>query len=156
MNFLEHESEEINNVVNSKTVPFEVILDSGAADHVADATCAPGYSVEPSKGSRMNIVFIAANGDRIANEGQMKLNLIGQGGAQIESTFQACKVNRPLWSVAKICDSGYEVLFTASGAHVRSPGTTKSICSFDKVGGLYIGNLQLRSSETGDFSRPGK
>ena len=76
------------------------------------------------------------------NEGEMTLDLAGTTGAAIRSTFQTCKVNRPLWSVAKICDAGYEVLYTAKGASIRRPGDTSEACTFARRNGFYIGALQ--------------
>ena len=40
--------------------PFEVVLDSGAGEHVASDADAPGYSVVESRGSKMNQNFIGA------------------------------------------------------------------------------------------------
>ena len=124
-------------------MPFEIVLDSGAADHVADPEDAPGQTIVPSAGSKRGAGFLAADGERIANQGQMELNLLKEGG-RFNSTFQACKVNRPLWSVSKICRSGYEVLFTADGAQVRAKGTDKPICSFEQKNGLYVFEFALK------------
>ena len=77
----------------------------------ADNVDAPGYAVEPSAGSKAGAAFIAANGARIPNRGQMTLSLKSDGGQPIHSTFQVCQTNRPLWSVGKICDAGCKVIF---------------------------------------------
>ena len=101
--------------------PFEVILDSGAGDHVADDTDAPGYSVVESRGSKARQNFIAAGGHKIPNRGEMVLSLRSKGeggGREITTTFQVAKVTRPLWSGARICDAGFHVTFTATGAKV--------------------------------------
>ena len=117
------EEEQINNV--QEEIPFEVVLDSGAAEHVTDNVDAPGYSVVPSEGSKSGKGFIAANGARIPNKGQMTLSLKTEHDTNINSTFQVCQTNRPLWSVGKICDAGCEVLFTAQGAVVKQKSTGK-------------------------------
>ena len=52
-------------------MPFEDVLDPGAANLVADDADTPGSAVEPSSGSRAGIGFIAANGARMQNIGQM-------------------------------------------------------------------------------------
>ena len=57
-------------------MPFEIVLDSGAADHVADPEDAPGQKVVPSPGSRKGAGFVAADGERIENQGQMELHLL--------------------------------------------------------------------------------
>ena len=103
-------------------IPFEVVLDSGAAEHVTDSAEAPGYQIEPSAGSKAGMGFVAANGARIPNKGQMTLSLKTEGNQKINSTFQVCSTNKPLWSVGKICDSGCEVKFSSDKAVVRRLG----------------------------------
>ena len=71
MALLQTEEKELNNV--QQDLPFEIVLDSGAADHVSDSVDAPGYEVTPSAGSKAGAAFIAANGARIPNRGQMTL-----------------------------------------------------------------------------------
>ena len=138
---LDSEEDQLNNV--QEDVPFEIVLDSGAADHVSDSVDAPGYSVEPSAGSKAGKGFIAANGARIPNQGQMALSLKTEDGKQINSTFQVCKTNRPLWSVGKICDSGCRVVFSMDKAEVVHEKSGKRVCSFQRQGGLYVANLKL-------------
>ena len=159
------EGEEIDDVLavesNCKTMyytePFEVVLDSGAGDHVADDADAPGYTVTESKGSRAKQNFIAAGGHKIPNRGEMVLHLRSRGeggGREITTTFQVAKVTRPLWSVARICDAGFKVVFTSTGAQVLSK-KGKVMCSFDRVGNLYKAKLDLRNPLHESFPRRG-
>ena len=39
---LESEMEEVNALAENATIPFEVVLDSGAAEHVSDSVDVPG------------------------------------------------------------------------------------------------------------------
>ena len=55
--------------------PFEIILDSGAGEHVASDKDAPGYSVVPSKGSKIGQNFVGAGGHKMRNKGEMALRL---------------------------------------------------------------------------------
>ena len=128
LSLLDHESEALNNIQND--IPFEVVLDSGAADHVTDNVDAPGYKVSPSAGSKAGRSFIAANGEKIPNRGQMTLSLRTETGQEIDSTFQVCQTNRPLWSVGKICDSGCKVVFSAGKAEVIKEKAGKPVCVF--------------------------
>ena len=137
-------------------IPFEVVLDSGAAEHVTDSVEAPGYQIEPSAGSKAGMGFVAANGARIPNKGQMTLSLKTEGNQKINSTFQVCSTNKPLWSVGKICDSGCEVKFSSDKAVVIQKTTGKPICTFQRKGGLYIANLKLSRPEgASSFTRQG-
>ena len=48
---LESSAEGINAVSDHAVLPFEIVLDSGAAEHVLDQSDAPGYILEASAGS---------------------------------------------------------------------------------------------------------
>ena len=67
------EGEEIDDILTVETrvckelyyiEPFEVILESGAGEHVASDKDAPGYSIMESKGSKAGQNFIAAGATR--------------------------------------------------------------------------------------------
>ena len=86
----------------------------------------------------------------------MTLSLKTDEGRPIKSTFQVCQTNRPLWSVGKICDSGCKVVFTKDKAEVVQESTGKSVCSFQRQGGLYIGSLKLSPAKGAQsFQRQG-
>ena len=136
------------------TLPFEVVLESGAAEHVADNIDAPGYNVEPSPGSKAGLGFIAANGEKIPNRGQMHVKLGASKGVELTSTFQVCNTTRPLWSVGRICDSGRTITFNSQGAKIVHSDTGRELCTFQRSEGLYVGNLSLMKPD-GGFPRRG-
>ena len=128
---------------------IEIALDSGAGEHVANRKVAADYDVEESAGSRAGQHFIAAGGARIPNEGQFTLEMRSGGlekkkGRDIKSTFHVAKVTRPLWSVGRICDEGFEVKFTNTEAYVMTK-EGKEVCKFNRRGGLYIAELGLKN-----------
>ena len=137
-----------------------MVLDSGAAEHVTDDADVPGYKVEPSWGSRHGKGFIAANGAKIANKGQVTLSLVTSDGQAIDSTFQVCETNKPLWSVGKICDAGCKVIFEPTKAEVIKCSTGKTVCAFQRNGGgLYVASLKLtklKDAAKTTFARQGK
>ena len=100
--------------------------------------------------------FRAANGERIANRGQLQLNLRTGKGKPLMSTFQVCDVAKPLWSVGKICGNGYTVTFSAQGAVIRSEKTGQELVSVPRRNGLYVASLQLHKPDAPDFARQGK
>ena len=87
-------------------VSISVALGSGASEHILDAEEAPGYQVVPSAGSRMGQNFVVGNGERIANEGEVLLNLdapgVGGAAVPVQTAFQVAEITRPLMSVARI------------------------------------------------------
>ena len=96
------------------------------------------------------------NGEKVPNEGQIHLNLETEATKNdtaklLHSTFQVAEVTRPLMSVGRICDQGYQCLFTKATAQVISPdGAT--VVEFQRQGGLYVTKLKLKKPEP--FARP--
>ena len=123
---------------------FNVVLDSGAADHVVDNADTVGYKVHESAGSKAGSCFIAANGERIPNRGEVRLEM-KSGPIPIRSTFQVSRISKPLWSVGKLCDAGYMVEFGKTEAKVTHSATGKVVGNFPRHQGLYVGNMQLRN-----------
>ena len=65
------------------------------------------------------------------------------------------KISKPLWSVGKLCDAGCNVEFGKDEARVVHAETGKDMGKFQRHKGLYIGNLELRTSESDEsFRRP--
>ena len=111
-----------------------------------DDTPAELFSI--SEGSRNGKGFIAANGDRIRNEGEVHLNLEaanGSGGVQgLKSTFQSARVSRPLMSVSQICDHGFKCIFEKDRATVvDSDLQPRFVC--ERRGGLYTAPMKLKA-----------
>ena len=127
-------------------IEFEVALDSGSIVHVCRDSDTPGYSIFPSAGSQRGQCFLVGNGGKMPNLGEKRLNLSvdrGGGTGRIASCFQIAQVTRPLMSVGKICDSGFDVNFKKDTARVvDSKG--KTVCEFHRNnGGLYLAKMRL-------------
>ena len=148
---LEGEAYDEVNVAQSIEEPMqriEVALDSGAGEHVASKSVAPAYANNGSAGSRAGQHIVAAGGARIRNEGQFTLRLRSGGlgrheGKDINSTFQVAKVTRPLWSVGRICDEGFDVKLSKESVVVQTK-EGKDVCKFQRKGGLYVTELHLK------------
>ena len=87
--------QELNIVEEPEYLDINVTLDSGAAEHVADAEDAPGYTVNPSPGSRAGQGWRTANGEIIPSKGEMILELESEN-SKMSSKFQVGSVSRPL------------------------------------------------------------
>ena len=100
----------------------------------------------PSDASRKGRGFVAANGDRIPNLGEVTLNLLMAGDTKLKvcSKFQVANVSRPLYSVSKIAESGCDVTFGKTQATIRRDGAVLAV--FHRQGGLYIGKMKLNLS----------
>jgi hypothetical protein len=148
----------------SKDVPqflmYTEVLDSGCEVHVADETDFPGYEIQPTDDSRAGRGFNVADGKSIPNKGQAipQFEVDGENGGKhdLKSTFQIAKVSKPLRSVSMICDAGFDVLFTSSGAAVRDPKSGKTVCQYVRQGGLYVSDMRLKNPMHPSFGRQGQ
>ncbi len=149
--------EAVHSLDEPEFLVIEIALDSGAGDHVISRMDLPGAVVRDSKGSRSGQHFLAAGGQRLPNEGEMALMLVDERtGATVDSVFQVAEVTRPLWSVGKVCDKGYKVLFDALQAQIFKNLGDAPLCTFERKGGLYIGRLKVRNPKHEGFARPGR
>ena len=137
---LEWSTPGLNVVQEPEFYDFNIVLDSGAADHVVDDSEAPGYKLLAGAGSRAGGCFVAANGQPIPNKGEMTLEL-QSGNAAISSKFQVAQISRPLWSVGKICDAGYRVVFESGQGTIHHIKSGKEVGVFSRTGGLYVEDM---------------
>ena len=152
---LEDLESDVNNVEDEpEFFVIEICLDSGAGDHVLSKVDIPGFNIEESEGSRRGRHFVAAGGKRLKNEGQALLHLLGNGGVGLRSVFQVAEVTRPLWSVGKICDQGFEARFTKTKAIILDE-QGREVLSFERRNGLYLAMIQLRNPKYKPKSTPG-
>jgi hypothetical protein len=122
-------------------------LDSGCCDHILDTADAQGYpgALHPSSGSKRGQRFVVGNGERVPNQGQVRLNMKSRGddGVLMSSIFQVAEITRPLMSVSKICDQDMICIFEKSHARiVDQQGNT--VARFEREGGLYTCTMRLR------------
>ena len=129
------------------------VVDSGAAEHVSARGIAPDVPVRPSPGSQRGQHYVAANGSRLPNEGQQRVEVITEDGGRTEMVFQTTDVQRPLCSVAKLCDRGNRVTFGRNGGVIHNLRTSK-LTPFHRQGGIYTLGLWVKQSEATGFPRP--
>ena len=147
---LEMTEQEIMAVAPRKVV-IRPALDSGAGEHVVNADDVSTLTVKPSAGSQNKRHFVAANGQRIPNMGEVAMRLKGNNG-NVNSTFQVAPVTRPLHSVSKMCDTGCEVRFNKERGLVVKDG--KVIATYPRMGGLYV--AEFEASDRDNDGAPGQ
>ncbi len=135
-------TEELLVAADAQPRVIKVALDSGAGDHVASPSDLEGFMVEESPGSKAGRHFVAANGSRIQNQGQVTAQMSHTKlGTSFGSTFQMANVSRPLYSVSKMCDMGAQVTIDAKKALVYKNG--KLLARFERQGGLYLAEFTV-------------
>jgi hypothetical protein len=115
----------------------EIMIDSGAAEHVAAPDDFPNSLVMPSEGSRTGVHYVAANGARLPNMGEQKVKVKTKDGFICNLKFQSADVTRPILSVPRLTDSGHECVFGDKGGtitHVKSGQVTE----FYRKNGVYV------------------
>jgi len=140
------DTDELLAAADARPRVVRVALDSGAGDHVASPDDIDGMVMEESPGSRADKHFIAANGQRIKNRGQVQAKMVDNKlGTSFGSTFQVADVSRPLYSVSKMCDAGAKVEIDAKEAVVKKGGRT--LARFVRQGGLYVAEFTMSPRE---------
>ena len=133
---------------------MEVIVASGATDHVAAREGIPGYEVTESRGSRAGRHYTGASGHRIINEGQASILMAipaGEGkSSDVKSTLQIANVTRPLLSVSRICANDMSVLFKKDHALILD-AQDKVVGRFEQKNGLYVATMQVRNPKAQGF-----
>ena len=89
------------------------------------------------------------------NKGEVHLHLNSEGN-KIFSKFQVASISKPLWSVGRICDAGYEVKFSKDEAHILHAGSGKPVGHFVRKQGLYMRTMKLKNPKTSVFGRQGR
>ena len=122
-------------------------LDSGCCDHIADMADFPGYAhmLTPSLGSERGQRFVVGNGDRVKNQGQVKVRMKSkdESGVLMSSVFQIAEITRPLMSVSRICDQDMVCVFTKSHAKILNQKGDE-VARFERDGGLYTCTMRLK------------
>ena len=137
-----------------------VTADSGAADHVAPISTADHLEVKETTASRQGVKYVAANGQKIANLGQRKIQGVTDEGTPLGMTWQVADVKKPLASVGRMCDAGNVAVFTKDGGYVVPgesvgdvlrllEGMDKSTLRMKRESGVYNFNLWVPKPPTG-------
>ena len=144
---------------------MEITIDSGAANHVMSSSLFPEYEILDSPGSIAGQRFVAAGGQRLANQGEKHLHVYMTDGTRARMVMQITDVNRSLASVGLICENNNEVIFRKDGGVIRDLKTGKEI-KFDRKGGVYALQVWVQTELEGKaapilesfisgFGRPG-
>ena len=96
--------------------------------------------------------YVAANNARLPNEGQSRLKFMSAEGVVASILFQIAAINKPLVSVSKLVDEGYEVIFTTAESYILHRETGKKI-QMKRERGVFV--VDAYASPTEDFSRRG-
>ena len=124
-------------------------IDSGAADHVMPSGWLPWLKARPSAGSVKGLHYVAANGARIANEGEQAVEFVTEEGSRGRWMFHVAKVNKPLASVGKLLDTGHRVVLDEEGSYVMNKRTRQTM-RIGRERGVFVLDVWLSQDNDGD------
>ena len=130
---------------------LELTIDSGAGENVMSEQMAPQVPVQYSSEQDAGVVYVAANGDTMANRGTKVLNVCTKEGQLKRMNMQITDVNKALMSVAKICDAGHTVVFRKDGEVIQNNSSGEDT-QFRRENNVY--RLRVKLPEPG-FTRQG-
>jgi len=158
---LDWDEDEAEILLNEPEIEVVVTMDSGSIVNVIHPEDLPsGCRVEKKPNSKN---FVGANGGSITNHGVTDTQMTPEtgNGQQVRCRWDCAEVTRPLISTGVTCDSGYEVLHTATEACVvpqgtlsRYLGTLNVVQRYTRKGkGLYTTRMKMKAPKSG-FTRP--
>ena len=93
-------------------LPKPLVVDSGAGETVMPVDCLTSHPLTESDGSKANDFYTTADGSKVFNEGQRKLDVCTLDGQQRRSmTFQVARVKKALGSVSQMVKNGNKLVF---------------------------------------------
>jgi hypothetical protein len=148
---------------------FDIVVDSGAAQSVADGNLWPNIARTESVGSRNGAVYLGPGKERIPNRGQKTMNVKTTGSNTVRKmTFQDAAIRKPLAAVSGITEKGNVVLFDKRGSFIAPEDApevktirelirqVKNRIELEEKNGIYIMPIWVQNSEAAEvFSRPG-
>ena len=130
---------------------LEVTVDSGACDTVMPISSCD-FKILPSYASTHGIEYEVANGAEIPNLGERKC-LIRTPGNRKERriTFQVADVHKPLLSVTRAADAGFDCLLTDTGGHLIPRGdwnNRETWIPITRKGNLYTMRCWVKNDDS--------
>jgi len=122
-----------------------VTVDSGSADHVAPEAEFPSFQLEESEGSKKGRRYVAANGQRVPNLGQRKVEMATEDGRGLHVVWQVTKVVKPLLSVSKLTSNGNVVILDKY--HPRIIGVNGDVTWLRRINGTYECDLWVKEGK---------
>ena len=139
---------------------LSVTVDSGACDHVVPPQAVRPEEIKMTEAVRQGVNYTAANGQKIPNLGEVRVDGVTNGNEHLNLTFQVAGVKKPLGSVRKMCAAGNRVVFEdiseTHGGYVENR-TTGARIPINKEGGTYgVAIWRLRKTDGATSNGVGK
>ncbi len=135
-------------------IPRGITIDSGAAESVIPKNCCTAYPTREAGASKAGVYYLAANGEKVYNEGERNVGFATVDGELCSMTFQICNVTKPLGSVSKICAKGNRVVFDDEYSFIEHRASGARL-PLQKKNGVYVLEAWTMTPPPQGFSRQG-
>ena len=132
---------------------IEITIDSGACDTVMLARMCSHISVVETPESKRGMEYEVANGETIPNMGERRCILMSEDSEVAKHiTFQVADIHKPLLSVSKCADLGFQCLLGKDGGELVDEQSGERI-PLHRRGNLYFMRAWIRENPSEDFHR---
>ena len=107
------------------------------------------YKVHETAASRAGGMFVAADGGRIPNRGEQRVNVAVETGDLCKVVFNDARVTDPILSVAQLNDSGHDVMYQKKGGYIEHLKTGQRVRMYRREG-VYWVKLKVLPPDDGD------
>ena len=139
---------------------ISILINSGASDSVAPKGFFPEIPTYETNASRANLMYPAAGGNNIRNEGMCITKLYSLDGRATAFAFQVAGVSKALGAVSRIVGAGNRVVFdnpAKEGSYIENK-TTGVRTPSRQHNGVYYLDMWMKPGEHIDvkgFQRQG-
>ena len=134
---------------------IEITIDSGACDTVLPSRMLQHIDIVPSEDSVKGLEYEVANGETLPNVGEKHCVMMTEDSLNAKLiTFQCADIHKPLLSVSRCADLGYDCILGKTGGHLLDT-ETKEMIPLHRRGNLYVMRAWVRQAEMApaDFRR---
>jgi len=155
MNLMEEEQEDEQMMMNAEQEETDewqkitVTVDSGSAEHALPT--GSFNKIPVTKGDKFGKNYVAANGGKIANEGEKIVPCVTQHGIPISVKFQLAQVVKPLLSAKKLAKTGHQVILEEYRPRIVSP--QGFVTPIRTQGGVYVVDFWIKKKFGELFTR---
>ena len=135
--------------LNGEWEKITATADSGAADTVGPKSVGKSIPIRPTKASMAGIGYVAANGTKINNYGERRLQGVNHDWTPMGMSIQVSDVNKVLAAVSQICDAGNRVVFDNVGSYIESKATGKRT-AMRRENGVYKFDMWIQKGKFED------
>ena len=124
---------------------IEVTVDSGACDSVMPTSHCMHIPIHPNGNSISGLEYEVANSMTLLNVGESRVKVRTENSeTERQMVFQCADVHKPLLSVTKCADQGYECMLNREGGYLEDTVTGEMI-PLHRKGDLYVMRVWVKN-----------